>query len=112
MPTIDTCGHESRREEFSYRGTVEDGVVLLFDSGEFTIDADIINATKEHFRGRRVRGGFNMTDSPSGSVGSFLAQQGRALTPRHASFLCPILQHEGHVQCELEGNTVWVTFPA
>lgn len=112
MPTIETCGPETRRTEFTYRGNAQDGIILEFESGDFEIDAQTIATTIEHFRGQTVRGGFSMTAPPLGGVGDFLRQQGGGLTPRHASFLCAALQHEGLVNCSLEGNAVVVTFNA
>ena len=112
MPTIQTCGHETRRTEFSYRGGVEQGVVIEFDSGDFEINSLIINRVLDHFRGREAMGGFSVTAPTPGGVGEFLAQQVAELTPRHASFLCAILNHEGYAQCSLNGNTVVVQFNA
>ena len=51
-----------------------------------------------------------MTNAPATGVGAFLAHNSPALTPRHASFLCAVLHHEGRARCELDGNTVWVNF--
>lgn len=112
MPTIETCGSEARRTEFTYRGSAREGITLEFESGDFEIDAQTIAAVINHFRGQTVRGGFSMTSPPLGSVGALLQQQGRGLTPRYASFLCAALQHEGLVNCVLDGNAVVVTFNA
>ncbi|QXZ12099.1 hypothetical protein KVQ82_18665 [Pseudomonas sp. AO-1] len=110
MPTIMTCGHASRRTEFSYRGNARTGITLEFESGEVTISSAVINAITLNFHGQRVRGGFDMTNAPPHSVGSFLESNWPALTPRHASFLCAVLDHEGVARCHLVGNAVWVDF--
>lgn len=107
---LTTCGSASKRKEFSYEGSVDKGVVLKFETGDFAISAQIISIVLEQFRGKTVRGGFSMTDPTPGGVGEFLQQQGNGLTPRHASFLCAILQHEGLVECSLDGNAVVVSF--
>lgn len=112
MPTIKTCGPEAKRTEFTYHGSAQDGITLEFESGDFEISAQAIATTMEHFRGQTVRGGFSMTAPPLGGVGDFLQRQGEWLTPRHASFLCAALQHEGLVNCSLDGNAVVVTFKA
>ncbi|MBD7978515.1 hypothetical protein [Serpens gallinarum] len=112
MPTIETCGSEAKRTEFTYRGNARDGITLEFESGDFDINSQTIAAVIDHFRGQTVRGGFSMTNPPLGGVGAFLQQQGGGLTPRHASFLCAALQHEGLVDCVLDGNAVVVTFNA
>ena len=112
MPTIETCGHASKRTEFSYLGNVRDGIVLEFESGNFEISSEILNAVLLQFRGQAVRGGFSMTDPSSGGVGEFLAAQNRRLTPRHASFICAVFQNENYAQCLLDGNAVVVTFNA
>lgn len=110
MPILETCGPVAKRTEFSYRGNSQTGIVLEFASGDFEIDAQTVAAVIDHFRGQIVRGGFSMTDPIPGGVGEFLQQQGRGLTPKHASFLCAVLQNEGLVHCALDGNAVVVTF--
>lgn len=110
MPTIQTCGHESKRTTFTYHGNIQQGIVLEFNSGDFEINANVIDRVINHFYGQTVMGGFSMTDPTEGGVGEFLAQQGESLTPRHASFLCAVLQHEEYAVCTLQGNAVVVTF--
>ncbi len=112
MPRIETCGGASRRTEFVYEGSVPEGIVLRFESGDVTIGPVTLAAVLAHFRGRTVRGGFSMTDPTDGGVGEFLAQQGAGLSPRHASFVCAVFQNEGYAQCALDGNAVVVTFNA
>lgn len=53
-----------------------------------------------------------MTDPTPGGVGEFLQQMGNGLTPRHASFLCAVLEHEGYASCSLDGNAVVIEFNA
>lgn len=112
MPTIATCGPAAKSTWFTYRGNIGEGIILEFESGHFEIRANVIASVVNHFRGRTVRGGFSMTSPPPGSVGEFLQQQGHGLTPRHATFLCAVLQHEGLVNCTLDGNAVVVAFNA
>ena len=110
MPTIETCGNEAKRTVFTYRGNAQEGVILEFESGDFEIPAQTIAATMQNFRGQTVRGGFSMTTPMPGGVGEFLQRQGGGLTPRHASFLCAVLNHEGLANCTLDGNAVVVAF--
>jgi hypothetical protein len=112
MPTIETCGNESKRTTFTYHGNVESGVTFAFESGDFFIPSHIIQNVINHFRGQSIRGGFSMTEPTPGGVGEFIASLGNNLTPRHASFLCAVLQHQGHVNCTLSGNAVVVQFNA
>ena len=112
MPTIETCGPEGVRTTFPYRGNATDGITIEFDNGDFAIGAEVIQNVRDHFRGQRVRGGFSMTDPTPGGVGEYLAGLGGALTPRHASFLCAVLRHEGFLTCNLDGNAVVVAFNA
>ena len=112
MPTIETCGPQHVRTSFSYRGSARDGITFEFETGDFQINPQIIQNVLDHFRGQRVRGGFSMTDPTPGGVGEYLASLGNSLTPRHASFLCAVLRHEGLVDCDLDGNAVVVTFNA
>lgn len=110
MPTIQTCGHRSRRKTFTFQGNTTDGITINFDSGNFYISPETITKVVNHFRGKTVFGGFSMTKPTLGGVGQFLKSLGNGLTPRHASFLCAILQHEGKASCDLDGNAVIVTF--
>ena len=112
MPTIETCGPEGVRTNFVYRGSAHHGITIEFETGDFQINAGIIQNVLGHFRGQRVRGGFSMTDPTPCGVGEYLAGLGSSLTPRHASFLCAVLRHEGLVDCELDGNAVVVVFNA
>lgn len=112
MPTIETCGTERVRTTFCYRGDVQQGITIGFETGDFTINAEIIQNVIDHFRGQQVRGGFSMTEPTPGGVGEYLASLDNSLTPRHASFLCAVLRHEGFVDCSLDGNAVVVTFHA
>jgi hypothetical protein len=70
------------------------------------------HAVRAHFQGQTVKGGFSMDNPPDGGVGAFVAQLGSGLTPRHASFICAILQHGGLATTELKGVAVHVSFPA
>lgn len=108
--TLTTCGAAHVRTTFSYQGSVQRGITLSFKHGDFSISAGIIQKILIHFRGQQVRGGFSMTKPSPGGVGEYLAGQGNSLTPRHASFLCAILQHERFAVCHLHGNAVMVTF--
>lgn len=112
MPTIQTCGNKRIRTTFTYHGNAETGVTLEFESGHFLIPSGIIQKVIDHFRGQSVRGGFSMTKPTPGGVGEFLATLGNNLTPRHASFLCAVLQDLGLAKCTLEGNAVVVQFSA
>lgn len=112
MPTIETCGRENVRTNFTYRGNAQQGITIEFETGDFTIDAEIIQNVINHFRGQRVRGGFSMTDPTPGGIGEHLVSLGNSLTPRHASFLCAVLRHEGVVNCYFDGNAVIVAFNA
>ena len=110
MPTIETCGPEHVRTTFTYRGSAQHGITVEFETGDFSINAEIIQNVLDHFRGQWVRGGFSMTDPTPDGVGEYLASLGNSLTPRHASFLCAVLRHEGLIDCGLDGNAVMVAF--
>lgn len=110
MPTIETCGPEHLKTSFTYRGSAQHGIIIEFETGDFQINAEIIQSVLKHFRGQQVRGGFSMTNPTLGGVGEYLASLGDSLTPRHASFLCAVLRHEGLIESGLDGNAVVVTF--
>ncbi len=85
-------------------------------TGRPTISAAFFRATLERFRGRRVKGGFKEDDPPRGGFGEWVQNEskklaGRALTPRHGSFIAAILCSEGDVKRDLVGMAVWLEFP-
>ena len=115
MPRIFTCGGPNKRTEFEYTGSVADGIELIFESGNAEVNAKFIEALIETFRGRTVPGGFSMTNPTPRGVGAWVANNsrdinGRALTPRHASFICGILVHENLASSSLRGNAVMMEF--
>lgn len=111
MPLIYTCSENEKQTSFDYSGTVETGVTVRHEKTEYQLACEVFRNVLEHFSGQMVPGGFSMTEPTPGGVGEYLDAQNPSLTPRHASFLCAILKHEGFVQCSMNGNAVMVTFP-
>lgn len=116
MPTTTTCGSPDRSTEFSYDGTVATGVTLHFDAAaDVPVTSEFLAAIRAEFRGRDIAGGFSM-DSPSrGGLGEWVQDNserlnGRALTPRHASFIAAVLRDAGWVNARLEGNAIFLRF--
>jgi hypothetical protein len=110
-----TLGHQSRRTQFRYEGSITEGCRLL-QTGRPSIGAGFLQAALEAFRGREVKGGFKEDDSPVGSFGEWVQNNskninGRRLTPRHASFIAAILCYEAGVTSRLDGASVWLKFP-
>ena len=82
--------------------------------GRPTISAAFFRAALERF-GRRLRA-FHEDDPPRGGFGEWVQNEskklaGRALTPRHGSFIAAILCSEGDVKRDLVGMAVWLEFP-
>lgn len=114
MPTIWTLGSPAKRAQFSYEGNVEEGVIINF-SGNPRVTADFFKAIINEFQGRRIPGGFSMTDPTRGGLGIWVQENsaklnGIKLSPRHASFIAAILEHEGKIKSSLEGNAVILHF--
>lgn len=115
MQTIRTCGGPQRATEFSYEGSVQDGAVINFESGDISLIAEFLRAIITEFRGRTIQGGFMMDNPRAGGFGEWVLNNsevlnGRRLTPRHASFIAAILRHEGYLNCKLDGNAVILDF--
>ena len=115
MPITYTCGHPSRRKSFRYKGSVDQGVTLVFPSGNVLVSADFFASIRNEFVNQRVAGGFSMTDPPANGFGAWVrgnsaAFNTRALTPRHGSFIAAILPDAGWLTWELEGHTVYLNF--
>jgi hypothetical protein len=56
MPDIGTCGPETKRTIFLYRGSIPHGITFEFDSGDFEMPEEIIAHFLDHFRGLFVPG--------------------------------------------------------
>lgn len=115
MPVIQTLGPRRIRTWFRYEGSVNQGTMLLFRSGEIFISHELFLAALRHFSGQTVRGGFNMTNPTTGGLGEWIkrnsSKYGRSLTPRHGSFVAAILVHEGYISSSLQGNAIMLHFP-
>jgi hypothetical protein len=116
MPTIQTLGHPSKRTEFTYSGSVKEGVTLHFDSGRVGISSVFFEAILKCFKGVSIVGGFSMSSPTPGGFGVWIEYHSQQinhikLTPRHASFIAAILEHEGYITSSLNGNAVMLHFP-
>jgi hypothetical protein len=112
--TLATLGH--KRTQFSYSGSIRDGVVLQ-QSGHPQIDGSFFTAALSHFAGRTVMGGFSEDDPIKGGFGEWVRDassrlNSRTLSPRHGSFMAAILCSEAEVESSLDGNAVVLQFPA
>lgn len=110
-----TLGPPSRRTQFLYAGSIATQVTLI-QAGMPTIDSAFFQAALETFRGRIVKGGFNVAFPTKGGFGEWVQSEskrltGKALTPRHGSFIAAILCSEGNVRSYLKGMAVWLEFP-
>lgn len=114
MPTIWTLGLPGKRTQFSYDGSIEAGVTIHF-TGSPRISREFFEAIIEEFQGRIIPGGFNMTDPTPGGLGEWVLKNSPQLnkiklTPRHASFIAAILDHEGRIKNSMKGNAVILHF--
>lgn len=114
MKRIQTLSHTGKRAWFEYTGDCRNGVVLLHNA-PVRVSGALFSAALDHFGGRTVVGGYSMTDPPPDGFGAWVAVHskalsGRALSPRHASFIAAILVNETHVRHSLRGNAVWLHF--
>lgn len=115
MPTIFTCGGPGKSKQFTYEGDLESGIIIKYAYSPVEISPRFLRAAIEHFKGRKVRGGFSMTDPPAGGFGDWVQNQSKTLnktplTPRHGSHIAAILREMGYLRCNLEGNAVILTF--
>ncbi len=115
MPTISTLGSPARRTQFTYAGSVADGVTLEF-TGRPRVTAEFFAAILSKFAGQTIPGGFSMVNPTPGGLGIWMQQNSLhmnavRLTPRHGSFIAAILVHEGYITSNLQGNAVMLHFP-
>jgi hypothetical protein len=112
--TAFTLGSAGRKMRFTYTGNVPSGTTLDF-TGNPCISADFFQAILAKFDGLSVPGGFSMTNPKPGGLGEWVAKNSSRLnpvqlTPRHASFIAAILDHEGYISSSLDGNAVILHF--
>ena len=112
---LETLGSPLKRREFFYLGSLQTGVVLQ-QSGNPKINADVFTQALKHFAGKRVYGGFSEDNPLPGGFGDWLQRESprlnsRKLSPRHGSFVAAILCAGGQVRSDLEGNAVVLYFP-
>jgi hypothetical protein len=112
---LETLGSPRKRTEFFYSGSVQSGVVLQ-QSGNPKVNADVFTEALKHFSGKRVYGGFSEDNPRPGGFGDWLQRESlrlnsRKLSPRHGSFVAAILCAEAQVRSDLEGNAVVLHFP-
>jgi hypothetical protein len=118
MPTIHTLTHPSLRKEFSYTGSVTEGVILEIEFiGKSHISSELFHAILHKFRGETIPGGFCMSMPTRGSLGEWVKRNSKELNtlklyPRHASFIAAILVYEGYITSSLQGNAVMLHFPS
>lgn len=117
MPRIFTCGSPGKRTEFAYEGSIDNGVILKFASGNVKVSPELLKAAIVQFKGNEIRGGFCMTSPTRGGLGEWVMNKSKilnktSLTPRHGSFIAAILQEEGYLKCTLNGNAVLLKFNA
>jgi hypothetical protein len=117
MPTIHTLTHPSLRKEFSYTGSVTEGVILELEFiGKPSVSAELFHAIIHKFKGETIPGGFCMTRPTKRSLGEWVTRNSKELNPirlfpRHASFIAAILVHEGYITNSLKANAVILHFP-
>lgn len=115
MPTILTLGHPSRRTEFTYSGSVKEGVILHFDKADKVVSAGFLKEILRCFRGASIPAGFSMTDPTPGGMGVWIEYYSQQMNPvrlypRHSSHIAAILAHEGYITSTLNGNAVTLHF--
>ena len=113
---LHTLGPSWRRTEFWYSGSIQSGVILQ-QSGNPPIDAQVFAEALKHFAGRTVYGGFKEDEPAAGGFGEWLQKESprlnsRPLSPRHGSFVAAILCAKAGVQNSLDGNAVVLHFPS
>jgi len=115
MQIIPTLGTLKKRTTFAYDGNVNAGVVLHFPTVRARVTAEFFTAILDEFQGRRMPGGFSMTNPTPGGLGEWVEAHSAKLnavrlSPRHASFIAAILVSEGFITGSLEGNAVYLQF--
>jgi len=97
------------RSSFVYEGSVVNGTTIRYGKNyrwEVTISPDHYKALLRHFKNRTVDIGTSRTDPPKSSLGEWL--QGNATRVAVASYVGPILVHEGYAKRVLEPSKIHI----
>ena len=116
MPEARTLGHPGQAVTFAYNGSVENGVTIMYDYKEVSIDQGFFQLILTAFRGRRVPGGFKEDNPTRNGFGEWIRDNSNHnsehLTPRHASRIAAILVAEGYTTSNIESRAVFINFNA
>ena len=112
MKTSKTAGG---LRDFTYSGDLRSGFTIHFGTSNLVLPAGLFTASLEQFRGKTVKGGFNMVTPPVDGFGHFVRAYGRthmerAISPRYASHVAAILRDEELVEITKDGRSVVLTF--
>lgn len=117
LPTKEACtlGHLAKRSYFTYTGDVSTGLTIYAGKSKVGVSARLLEQLLTAFRGKRVPGGFSMTDPTPGGLGEWVRDNSLAhnlskLGPRNASHIAAILAKEGYLTSTLDGNAVILRF--
>ena len=88
---------------FDYSGTVETGTVILYGkNNKVRVSAQQYHKIRKHFLNYVVPVGTSRTDAPRDSLGWWL--QANVTRTAIASYVAPILIHEGYAEQEGKHN--------
>ncbi|MDR3555047.1 MAG: hypothetical protein P4L55_09865 [Syntrophobacteraceae bacterium] len=82
MPTIFTCGGPGKATQFTYDGDLESGIVITYAYRPVEISPRFLKTAIENFKGRKVKGGFSMTDPPADGFGDWVKNQSKILNKK------------------------------
>jgi hypothetical protein len=71
---LETLGSPRKRTEFFYSGSLQTGVVLQ-QSGNPKVNADVFTEALKHFAGKRVYGGFSEDNPRPGGFCDWLQKE-------------------------------------
>jgi len=100
---------------FKYEGDITTGVNLHFSKLSVCLPKELFNAVLSEFSGKKVLGGFSMTEPPAEGLGYFVREYGknqldRSISPRYASHLAAILRDEKLVDITKESRSTIICF--
>lgn len=114
MPVCRTLGTPGRAVRFEYTGNVKQGVEIIYDSCTVKVSGSFFDHVLTQFRGKKVAGGFCVTNTPVNGFGNWIKQNSRRnsqdLNPGNGSRVAAILVHEKYATSNRIGNAVFLTF--
>lgn len=101
-----------RGKPIHYLGNAENGIHIEWAETQFSIDAETLSALLDEFYGKEkvFLNASQTAKSQDGSLGTWVSQNIRNLSNRHASAIASVLNDLGYIESYTNGNGIYLNF--